>query len=97
MNDEVVQVATFGAILTAMSSAKAPLDIERLALALEPAKRLSLAARLLDSVEGPESSEWAKSWAEELDRRAAAVDSGEDPGVSWDAVRAEALDLLKKT
>jgi len=58
--------------------------------------RLALARRLLDSVEGAETGEWASSWAEELDRRAAAFDSVKDPAVGWDAVRAEALDLLKK-
>jgi len=56
-----------------------------------------MAVHSRDTFEGPETEEWANSWAEELDRRVAAMDSGEDPGGSWDAVRAEALDLLKKT
>ena len=67
------------------------------ALELEPAKRLSLATRLLDSVEEPENEQWAKSWAKELDRRLNAVESGEDSGEDWEIVRARALAGLTKT
>lgn len=40
------------------------------ALRLDPAHRLELATRLLDSVEEPESVSWTAAWTEELDRRA---------------------------
>lgn len=61
------------------------------ALELEPAKRLSLAATLLDSVEEPDDEAWAAEWAKELDARLKLVESGEDPGQTWEAVKARAL------
>lgn len=61
------------------------------ALELEPAKRLSLAASLLDSVEEPDDEEWAAEWAKELDARLKSVESGEDPGETWETVKARAL------
>ncbi len=61
------------------------------ALELEPAKRLSLAASLLDSVEEPDDEEWAAEWAKELDARLKSVESGEDPGQTWETVKARAL------
>lgn len=61
------------------------------ALALPEADRAELAAALLESL-GPEpESDQAtvdEVWAAELDRRAAALDSGDDPGVPLrDALR----------
>lgn len=61
------------------------------ALELEPAKRLSLAASLLDSVEEPDDEEWAAEWAKELDARLKSVECGEDPGETWETVKARAL------
>jgi putative addiction module component (TIGR02574 family) len=61
------------------------------ALELEPAKRLSLAASLLDSVEEPDDEQWAAEWAKELDARLKSVESGEDPGETWETVKARAL------
>lgn len=61
------------------------------ALELEPAKRLSLAASLLDSVEEPDDEQWAAEWAKELDARLKSVESGEDPGQAWETVKARAL------
>jgi putative addiction module component (TIGR02574 family) len=61
------------------------------ALELEPAKRLSLAASLLDSVEEPDDEQWAAEWAKELDARLKSVESGEDPGETWETVKDRAL------
>lgn len=65
------------------------------ALELEPAKRLSLAARLLDSVEEPDDAEWANAWVKELEARLKLVESGDDPGETWETVKARALAGLK--
>jgi hypothetical protein len=43
------------------------------ALRLDPAHRLELATRLLDSVEEPESEAWGVAWTAELDRRSQAM------------------------
>lgn len=62
-------------------------------LALPPEDRAELAAALLDSL-GPEpeadQDEVERAWGVELERRAAALDSGEDPGISWEDALAEA-------
>ena len=71
-------------------------DIEELAMALEPAKRLSLATRLMDSVEETESTEWTAAWSKELDRRAEALDSGTELPVDWATARAQVLAGLTK-
>jgi len=73
-------------------------DAERLlklAMELEPAERLSLATKLLDSVEEPESEEWSKAWAAELDRRIQSLRDGTAETVSWETVREEALARLR--
>lgn len=66
-------------------------------LALSAEDRAELAAALLDSL-GPEpeadQDEVDGVWAVELERRAAALDSGEDPGVSWDDALAEVRQRL---
>lgn len=70
-------------------------DLLERALQLEPEKRMSLAAKLLDSVEEPDDAAWAEEWAKELDARLKAVESGEDPGETWEAVKARALAGLR--
>ena len=66
-------------------------------LALSAEDRAELAAALLDSL-GPEpeadQASVDRSWAAELERRAAALDSGEDPGVSLDDALAKARQSL---
>ena len=61
------------------------------AMALDAADRLRLAADLIQSVEGPEDSEWSASWSSELQRRSAEADArelrGESRGVAWEDVR----------
>lgn len=73
-----------------------PIDtITSQALALDPAERLQLASRLIDSVEGPEDPEWASAWSSELDRRSAEVERGEVLCRSWEDVRADLQTRLK--
>lgn len=73
-----------------------PFDtISSQALALDPAERLQLASRLIDSVEGPEDPEWASAWSNELDRRSAEVERGEVLCRSWEDVRADLQTRLK--
>lgn len=66
-------------------------------LALSAEDRAELAAALLDSL-GPEpepnQDEVDRAWAVELERRAAALDSGEDPGVAWKDALAKARQHL---
>ena len=61
-------------------------ELLRLALALPAGDRLALATELLNSVEGAEDQDWSEAWVQELDRRAAAVDRGEEPLESWETV-----------
>lgn len=73
-----------------------PLDaLTSQALALDPADRLALASRLIDSVEGPEDPEWSAAWSVELDRRLAEVESGAVECRSWSDVRADLIARLK--
>ena len=70
-------------------------DLLERALQLQPDKRVSLAAKLLDSVEEPDDAAWAAEWAKELDTRLKAVESGDDPGETWETVKARALAGLR--
>jgi putative addiction module component (TIGR02574 family) len=66
-------------------------------LALSAEDRAELAAALLDSL-GPEpeadQADVDRAWEAELERRAAALDSGEDPGVSSEDALAKARQSL---
>jgi hypothetical protein len=42
----------------------------------------------LNSVDGPKDEAWNEAWAQELDRRSAAVERGEEPLELWEAVEA---------
>ncbi len=55
------------------------------AMALPPEEREELAALLLDSLEPPGGL--SIDDFDEIDRRAAAARSGEDPGVAWTELR----------
>ena len=55
------------------------------AMALPPDEREELAAMLLDSLEPPAGISIDDT--EEIERRASAARSGEDPGVPWDELR----------
>ena len=67
-------------------------DIERQAQELEAEERAKLAEFLLDSLRNP-LSEIESAWAEEIESRVAAFDSGEMPAVSAEEVFAEARSL----
>jgi putative addiction module component (TIGR02574 family) len=66
-------------------------------LALPEEERAELAAALLASL-GPEpepdQNSVDQAWAAELDRRAAALESGEDPGVAWEDALSQARQRL---
>jgi len=55
--------------------------------ALSDTNRLSLAAELINSVEGPDDEDWTQAWADELKRRGEAADQRGDRGSPWPEVR----------
>lgn len=62
-------------------------------------ERASVAAELLASLEEPAGEEPAAvqaAWAEEIERRARRVLSGESPGEAWADVRKRVADRLAK-
>ena len=65
------------------------------ALSLPTEERLALATELLNSVEGREDQEWGEAWVKELDRRAAAVERGEEALEDWASVEARILADLR--
>lgn len=66
---------------------KAPVEeVVRKALALDEQDRAEVAARLLDSLESAETDE-EDTWAGEIERRAAELESGAVQGVSWEELR----------
>jgi putative addiction module component (TIGR02574 family) len=64
-------------------------DLLQRALELPADERLALASELLESIEGPENSEWAAAWAAELDRRVRELESGAAKTIPWEQVKAE--------
>ncbi len=65
-------------------------ETERLlteALNLPERDRADLATRLLESLEGPADSEVDEAWAKEIERRCAALDSGDAVTSDWNEVR----------
>jgi putative addiction module component (TIGR02574 family) len=65
-------------------------EAERLltaALNLPDRDRADLAARLLESLEGPADPDVDEAWAREIERRCAALDSGEAVNSDWNVVR----------
>ncbi|MGE0324654.1 MAG: addiction module protein [Polyangiaceae bacterium] len=64
-------------------------DLLQRALELPEDDRLALAAELLESVEGCQDPEWAKAWADELDRRVREADEGRAQAASWAAVKSK--------
>jgi hypothetical protein len=65
-------------------------ELEAAALKLDPKGRARLAERLLESLETLSPEENARIWAEEAQRRAAALESGELSSRSADDVFREA-------
>ncbi len=57
------------------------------ALSLPEPDRAELAARLITSLSGPPDSGVDAAWAAEIERRCAALDSGEAVSSDWNEVR----------
>lgn len=66
------------------------------ALALPKEERAELAAKILASVDGDDTTDpdVEAAWAEEITRRAEQALSGESKGSPWKAVQEEARDML---
>lgn len=65
-------------------------EILRGALTLNDADRAEIAARLLESLDDPADAspaEIEQAWAAEIERRCAALDSGETTTSDWDEVQ----------
>jgi putative addiction module component (TIGR02574 family) len=58
------------------------------ALALPEHDRANLAARLLESLDEAERDDVDEAWAREIERRCAALDSGDAVTSDWDDFRA---------
>lgn len=66
---------------------KSPVEeVVQRALALGEQERAEVAARLLDSLESADT-ETEDTWATEIERRAAELESGAVQGVSWEELR----------
>ena len=65
------------------------------ALSLPAQDRLALGKELLRSVVGQAEQQWTDAWLEELDRRAGAVERGDEPGEGWEDVEARYLADLR--
>ena len=74
---------------------KAPLQIVQQALALPPEARADLAEQLLSSLDSAEQSEIDRAWAEEADRRMAAIESGEEELIDGAEIRKLLRDAQK--
>jgi putative addiction module component (TIGR02574 family) len=64
------------------------------ALRLTVRERLSLAAELLDSVEGDDDPSWEAAWLAELDRRMKEAESDPSSMQPWGEVKRAILDDL---
>jgi putative addiction module component (TIGR02574 family) len=71
-------------------------DLRKRALELPIKERAALAADLLASLDGEPAADVEAAWAAEVERRARALLSGEDPGEAWEDVRAELRDEFKR-
>ena len=56
-------------------------------LRLPEGDRADLAAKLIESLNGEPDADVDMAWAEEIERRCAAVDAGEAVTSDWEAVR----------
>jgi putative addiction module component (TIGR02574 family) len=65
-------------------------DTDRLltqVLDLPKSERAEMAARVLESLDAPADDDVDQAWADEIERRCAAVDSGEIVTSDWNDVR----------
>lgn len=70
-------------------------EIEAEALNLPEAERARVFERLLLSFQAPQDDEVARAWAEEAERRALAMESGEEPGIPAEEVFRKAQSLFR--
>ena len=61
------------------------------ALKLPPEERAALASELIASLDGAADQDVDAAWAEEAERRARKMLSGEDPGHAWEDVCARLM------
>jgi len=66
---------------------RAAADLLADALRLNESARAELAAELLASLDGPTDADARQAWGAEIDRRITAIESGDMPLESWDAVK----------
>lgn len=67
------------------------------ALGLSDHERAEIAARLLESLDDVEQDDVDEAWAREIERRCAALDSGEAVTSDWNEFRARIeRDILKR-
>ena len=71
------------------------MQIVQQALALPPEARADLAEQILSSLDTAEQSEIDKAWAEEADRRMAAIESGHEELVDGAEIRKLLRDAQK--
>jgi hypothetical protein len=57
------------------------------ALRLDPKARAGLAVEILASLDGPADADAASAWEAEIERRVAALDSGDEIPESWESTR----------
>jgi putative addiction module component (TIGR02574 family) len=74
----------------------AHLEIETKVLKWSPAERVSLAERLLESVDGFATKEIDRAWRSEIVRRVNDVESGKETGISSRDAFAEARKKLNE-
>ena len=72
------------------------IEIESEVLKWPPVERVSLAERLLESVDGFASDELDRAWRTEIARRVVEVESGKELGISSREVFAEARQQLNE-
>ena len=68
-----------------------------IALELSEKERAEVAARLLESFDAGDREDIEQAWANEIERRCAALDSGEEGTLDWEEFRARIeRDVLKR-
>ena len=72
------------------------IEIESEVLKWSPSERVSLAERLLESVDGFASEEVERGWRDETARRVSEVESGKESGLPSRDVFAEAREKLQE-
>jgi len=68
-----------------------------IALELSEKERAAVAARLLESFDAGEREDIKQAWADEIERRCTALDSGEEGTSDWEEFRSRIeRDVLKR-